>query len=117
MRQQSPTSNRHPESQQCGRTNFFQRTGFIYCCRNIQQAAILGSSHQPGCSTVCRRRLGVCNGYVAPYATVDQNGVAQCSATYVGTATIVAGTRSGKVVNPDSGPQLAIFGSATLTCP
>ena len=60
---------------------------------------------------------GGCAGYVAPYVSVDQNGIAQCSTTYVGTATILAGTPSKVMVMADAGPQLKVFGSATLTCP
>jgi hypothetical protein len=60
---------------------------------------------------------GECAGNVAPVVTVDQNGVAQCNPTFVGTATILAGTPSLVMVNPDSGPKLKVFGSAQLTCP
>jgi hypothetical protein len=61
---------------------------------------------------------GECVGNANPGATVDQKGVAQCNALFVGTATILAGTEVPMVVPmPDSGPQLKIYGSAQLTCP
>jgi hypothetical protein len=59
---------------------------------------------------------GRCVGNIAPPVNVEQNGLAQCNPTFVGTATVLAGTGSGTVM-PDSGPQLKIFGSAQLTCP
>lgn len=60
---------------------------------------------------------GVCAGNVAPLASVDPNGLAQCtSATFQGTVSILAGT-PGSSVMPDAGPQLKVFGSAQLTCP
>ena len=59
---------------------------------------------------------GMCNGNVVPPATVDQNGVAQCSSAFVGTATVLAGTQSSMVMG-DGGSQLKVFGSAQLTCP
>jgi hypothetical protein len=60
---------------------------------------------------------GACVGNANPGATLDQNGVAQCNPGFVGTATILAGTPSLVMENPDSGPQLKVFGSARLTCP
>ena len=62
---------------------------------------------------------GTCNGTVAPHATVDQNGVAQCNSTFVGTATVLAGTPSPPpaAIPVGAGAQLKVFGSATLTCP
>jgi len=48
---------------------------------------------------------------------VDQTGMAQCDSGFVGTATILAGTQSSVMMNPDQGSQLRIFGSAKLTCP
>jgi hypothetical protein len=60
---------------------------------------------------------GACVGNANPGANLDQNGVAQCNPGFVGTATILAGTQSSVMVNPDQGPQLKIFGSAQLTCP
>ncbi len=60
---------------------------------------------------------GACAGNINAGATVDQNGMAKCSPTFVGTATILAGTPSSKTVLPDGGAQLKVFGSAQLTCP
>jgi len=60
---------------------------------------------------------GACYGNIAPPVTVDQNGLAKCGPTFVGTATVLAGTQSSAMVNPDGGSQLKIFGSAQLTCP
>jgi hypothetical protein len=60
---------------------------------------------------------GVCVGNAIPGATVDQNGLAQCSPNFTGIATILAGTASSSMGNPDAGTQLKVFGSAQLTCP
>ncbi len=60
---------------------------------------------------------GVCVGNAIPGATVDQNGLAQCSPNFTGTATILAGTASSSMGNPDAGTQLKVFGSAQLRCP
>jgi len=60
---------------------------------------------------------GVCAGNIIPGATVDQNGLAQCSPNFTGTATILAGTASSSMANPDAGTQLKVFGSAQLKCP
>jgi hypothetical protein len=60
---------------------------------------------------------GACVGNINPGASVDQNGVAQCNPGFAGTATILAGTQSNVMVNPDEGRQLKVFGSAELTCP
>jgi hypothetical protein len=60
---------------------------------------------------------GGCVGNAKPGATVDPNGVAQCNSGFTGTATVLAGTPSLVMVNPDSGPLLKVFGSAQLTCP
>jgi hypothetical protein len=60
---------------------------------------------------------GVCVGNAIPGATVDQNGVAKCSPSFTGTATILAGTASSSMANPDAGTQLKVFGSAQLMCP
>ena len=60
---------------------------------------------------------GLCVGNANPGATVDQTGTAQCNTGFAGTATILAGTPSNIMVNPDSGPKLNVFGSAQLTCP
>ncbi len=59
---------------------------------------------------------GLCNGNVAPFATVDQNGVAQCAANSQGTVFILAGEPASAAMN-DQGQQLKIYGSAQLTCP
>ncbi len=60
---------------------------------------------------------GLCDGFVAPSVIVDQNGVAQCGPTFVGTATVLAGTQSSVMQNPDGGSHLKVFGSAQVTCP
>ena len=59
---------------------------------------------------------GLCSGNIAPLATINQNGLAQCSAVFQGTVNILAGTAL-PPMNPDVGPQLKIFGAAQLTCP
>ena len=59
---------------------------------------------------------GTCVGNVAPFATVDQNGLARCSPFSQGTVYILAGT-PGPMLMPDEGSQLKVFGSAQLTCP
>lgn len=58
-----------------------------------------------------------CVGNVAPFATVDQNGLAQCSPTAHGTGYIVAGANEVLSMNPDGGSQFKVSGAATLTCP
>jgi hypothetical protein len=58
-----------------------------------------------------------CVGNVNPFATVDQNGFAQCSPTAHGTGYIVAGANQVLSMNPDGGSQFKVSGSATLTCP
>jgi hypothetical protein len=70
---------------------------------------------QPGSNA--NPAAGVCSGNINPGATVDQNGVAQCTPTFTGTATILSGKAAPGMGNPDGGDQLTIFGSATLTCP
>jgi hypothetical protein len=60
---------------------------------------------------------GDCVGNVNPGASLDQSGMAQCNPGFAGTATILAGTQSSVMVNPDQGQQLKVFGSAQLTCP
>jgi hypothetical protein len=60
---------------------------------------------------------GACLGNINPGTSVDQNGAAQCNPGFVGKATILAGTQSSVMVNPDQGPQLKVFGTAQLTCP
>ena len=60
---------------------------------------------------------GVCVGNVARFATVDQNGLAQClNPTFQGSGYILAG-KATPSMNPDGGAQMTVFGSATLTCP
>ena len=59
---------------------------------------------------------GMCVGNVVPFATVDQNGLAQCSPLSQGTVYILAGT-PGEMMMADQGSQLKVFGSAQLTCP
>jgi len=60
---------------------------------------------------------GMCMGNINPRVTVNQNGLAQCVPGFTGTATILAGTGSSSIMNPDRGSQLKIFGAAQLTCP
>jgi hypothetical protein len=59
---------------------------------------------------------GMCAGNIALGAIIDQNGLAQCNTNFTGTVTILAGTFT-TPPNPDTGPQLKVFGSAQLTCP
>ena len=59
---------------------------------------------------------GFCNGNIASAATVDGNGLASCTAGLSGTSIILAGTTNSMGM-PDQGGQLAIFGTAKLTCP
>ncbi len=59
---------------------------------------------------------GVCNGNIASAATVDGRGLAQCVPSKSSTVTVLAGT-GGPANMPDAGHQLAVFGSAQLTCP
>ena len=59
---------------------------------------------------------GMCAGNIAQYATVDQNGLAQCAPLNQGTVSILAGTQPVSM-NPDGGTQLKLFGAAQLTCP
>ena len=56
-----------------------------------------------------------CVGNVAPFATVDQNGLVTCNAVHQ-TGYILAGTGQ-TTMNPDAGSQFKVFGYATLTCP
>jgi hypothetical protein len=60
---------------------------------------------------------GSCVGNINPGATVDQTGLVQCNPGFTGIATVLAGTQSSVMMNPDQGSQLKIFGSAKLTCP
>jgi len=59
---------------------------------------------------------GMCAGNINMGVTADQNGVAQCVGTFVGTGTILAGTALPSM-NPDGGEQLKVFGAAQLSCP
>src|SRR5580765_3876919 len=55
-----------------------------------------------------------CIGNVAPFATVDQNGSAQCSPTSHGTTGyILAGADEVFSMNPDGGSQFKVSGAAT----
>ena len=49
--------------------------------------------------------------------TLTSKGLAQCLPGFTGTVTILAGTESSSMMNPDGGSQLKIFGGAELTCP
>jgi hypothetical protein len=60
---------------------------------------------------------GNCAGNIAPSVIIDQNGLAYCGPAFVGTATVLAGTQSSMMVNPDGRSQLKVFGSAQVTCP
>lgn len=60
---------------------------------------------------------GICEGFIIPMATVDENGVAQCTPQAQGPVYILAGKPSSKMLLPDQGSQLAVYGSAVLTCP
>ena len=59
---------------------------------------------------------GACNGNIASAATIDGNGLAQCTGLLRGTATILAGAGHSMGL-PDGGAQLDVFGTAQLTCP
>src|SRR5713226_1094460 len=59
---------------------------------------------------------GMCNGNVASAATIDGNGLAQCTGGLVATVTILAGKGHSMVI-PDGGQQLDVFCTAQLTCP
>ena len=58
-----------------------------------------------------------CAGFVIPFATLDQNGLATCSSTLHGTGYILAGAQPIPAMMPDEGSQFKVFGYATLTCP
>ena len=60
---------------------------------------------------------GGCNGNIAAAAFVSGNGLAQCLTGAVGTVTVIAGSGGRPPSNPDGGYQLAVFGTAQLTCP
>lgn len=59
---------------------------------------------------------GSCPGNIAVGATVDQNGLAQCNPSFVGTAIVMAGKMKPSMM-PDQGSQMTVFGSAQLICP
>ena len=61
--------------------------------------------------------MGACVGNINPGATVDQNGQAHCLQGFSGTVTVLAGTTTMTMGNPDGSQQLDIFGTATLSCP
>jgi hypothetical protein len=64
-------------------------------------------------------QAGICAGNIAQFASVDQNGVAQCISGpqgFQGSVVILAGVPSDMMM-VDAGPQLKVFGSAVLTCP
>jgi len=67
-------------------------------------------------TSVANPTAGTCVGNIAPFATVDQTGLAHCSPTTQGAGYILAGTPIPSM-NPDGGTQLKVFGSATLSCP
>ena len=58
-----------------------------------------------------------CVGNIAPFASVDQNGLAQCGPASHGAGYILAGAQSISSMNPDGGSQFKVSGYATLTCP
>jgi hypothetical protein len=63
---------------------------------------------------------GSCAGNIAVGAAVDQNGVASCLANFpnnLAKTWIVMAGKSKSSMNPDTGSQMTIFGSAQLTCP
>jgi len=58
----------------------------------------------------------MCNGNIAAAAFISNGGLAQCVTGAAGTVTVMAGS-GGPQSNPDGGHQLAVFGTAQLTCP
>ena len=58
-----------------------------------------------------------CIGFIIPFATVDQNGLATCNSHSPGTGYIVAGAQPIASKMPDEGSQFKVSGYATLTCP
>jgi len=58
-----------------------------------------------------------CVGNIAPFATVDQNGLATCGVASHGSGYILAGAQQVVSMNPDGGSQFKVSGYATLTCP
>ena len=59
---------------------------------------------------------GMCVGNIGTAATVDGNGLAQCVPGGNGIVTVLAGS-GGSGSLPDQGQQLAVYGTAQLTCP
>ncbi len=59
---------------------------------------------------------GLCDGNINPGASVSPSGLAQCSSNFSGTVTLLAGQGTPSM-NPDSGLQMKVFGTAQLTCP
>jgi hypothetical protein len=58
-----------------------------------------------------------CVGNIAPFATVDQNGLVTCQPALHETGYILAGAEQMVPMNPDGGTEFRVFGYATLTCP
>jgi len=58
-----------------------------------------------------------CVGFVIPFATVDQNGLATCNPNLHATGYILAGAHPIASTIPDEGSQFKVSGYATLTCP
>jgi hypothetical protein len=58
-----------------------------------------------------------CIGFVIPFATVDQNGLATCNPHVHGAGYILAGAHPIASKIPDEGSQFKVSGYATLTCP
>lgn len=91
----------------------------------VQFTAIGTFSHPPSPVPLTSQKVqwcfgaatGECAGNIAPYVIVDADGLVHCSPGFAGTATILAGTQPAMPMNPDTGFQLTIFGSAKLTCP
>jgi len=59
---------------------------------------------------------GMCVGDIAQFASVDQNGLAQCAPLFQGSVYILAGTLS-PVPTPTGVSLLKVYGSGQLTCP
>jgi hypothetical protein len=68
-----------------------------------------------GPTNVATPVAGLCAGNIAQFATVDQNGLAQCSPLFQGSVFIYAGV-PGQTM-PDQGTLLKLYGAAQLTCP
>ena len=60
---------------------------------------------------------GACNGNIAAAAFVNGSGLAQCVQGAAGTVTVIAGSGGRTPSNPDQGAQLAVYGTAQITCP